>query len=135
MAFFPWRDEYSVGVKCLDEQHRSLVGILNRLYEAMQAGEGREALGEVLSSLVDYTKNHFATEESLMRRHGFPEYRHHKAKHEKMTQHVLTLAAKYESGEISNPIQITNFLKDWLGKHILKTDKLYQPFLNDKGVY
>ncbi|MCP4692450.1 MAG: hypothetical protein GY859_30680 [Desulfobacterales bacterium] len=35
---------------------------------------------------------------------------------------------------ISNPIQITNFLKDWLGKHIMQTDKAYGPFLNTKGV-
>ena len=51
-----------------------------------------------------------------------------------MTEHVLHLHQKYDSGEISNPIQITNFLKNWLAKHILETDKVYGPFLNEKGV-
>ena len=34
---------------------------------------------------------------------------------------------------IASPIQITNFLKDWLNKHILGTDQKYAPFLKTKG--
>jgi hemerythrin len=35
---------------------------------------------------------------------------------------------------IASPIQITNFLKDWLNKHILGADQKYAPFLKTKGV-
>jgi hypothetical protein len=38
----------------------------------------------------------------------------HKQKHIKLTEHVVKLKRKFDSGEISNPIQITNILKDWL---------------------
>ena len=134
MAFFEWKEDYSVGVKKLDDQHKKLVSYLNKLYESMKAGEGKDVLDEVLNGLVAYTKEHFATEESLMKLYKYPGYEEHKGKHTSMTAHVVKMKAKVDSGEISNPIQITNFLKEWLAKHILGTDKAYGPFLNQKGV-
>ena len=134
MSFFEWKDDYSVGVNKIDKQHEKLVGYLNELDESMKAGKGKDSLGVVLNGLVEYTKTHFTTEESLLKLHKFPGFEEHKKKHIKMTEHVLSLNRKYASGEISNPIQITNFLKEWLAKHILETDKLYGPFLNGKGV-
>lgn len=134
MAFFGWKDEYSVGIKKFDDQHKRIVGYLNELYEAMNKGKGKEALGEVLKGLLEYTRTHFLAEESLMKMYNYPGYEEHRAKHEKMTLHVIGLVKKYESGEITSPIQITNFLKDWLGKHIMGTDNAYGPFLKSKGV-
>ncbi len=134
MAFFAWKDEYSVGVKKFDEQHKRIVGYLNELYEAMKEGKGRDVLGEVLNGLLEYTGSHFQAEESLMKLYKYPDFDAHRMKHQKMARHVANLIEKFNSGEISNPIQITNFLKDWLGKHIMQTDMAYGPFLNAKGV-
>jgi len=134
MDLFQWRDNYSVGIKKVDEQHKKIVGRLNDLYESMKAGKGKETLGVVLKDLFEYTKTHFVTEESLLALYKFPDFEEHKKKHEKMKEHVLILNQKFVSGEISTPLQITNFLKEWLAKHILETDKVYGPFLNEKGV-
>jgi len=134
MDFFPWKEEYSVGIKKFDDQHKSLVGFLNELYEAMNDGKGKDSLGKVLSNLVQYTKTHFTSEEALMKLYDYPEQAAHKQKHESMAGHVLRLVKKFEEGDISNPVQITNFLKEWLAKHILETDKAYGPYLREKGV-
>lgn len=134
MDLFQWKDCYSVGIKNVDEQHKKIVGLLNNLYEAMKAGKGKETLGVVLKDLFEYTKTHFVTEESLLALYKFPDFEEHQKKHEKMKEHVLILNQKFVSGEISSPLQITNFLKEWLAKHILETDKVYGPFLNEKGV-
>ncbi|MBI5594357.1 MAG: hemerythrin family protein [Deltaproteobacteria bacterium] len=134
MAFFEWKNDYSVGIAKIDDQHKVLVGFLNELFESMQAGKGKNALDSVLTNLVQYTKTHFASEESLMKLYKYPDYEAHKQKHDNMTGHVLELKRQLDSGQISNPIQITSFLKDWLSKHIMGTDKLYGPFLNAKGV-
>jgi len=134
MAIFEWKNDYSVGIAKIDEQHMELVVFLNELYDSMKAGKGKDTLNAVLKNLMEYTKTHFATEESLMKLYMYPDYEVHKQKHEKMTQHVLELKKHFDSGQISSPIQITNFLKDWLVKHIQVTDKSYGPFLNAKGV-
>ncbi len=135
MAFFDWKEEYSVNIREIDIQHQKLVEMLNSLYEALKKGEGIDALGATLSDLISYTKTHFATEESLMKAHGYPDYVTHKDKHERMTGKVLDYAKKYEAGEIRSPIEISTFLKDWLKKHIMQTDMRYSDFLNGKGVH
>jgi len=134
MTNFEWKNDYRVGIAEIDDQHKVLVGFLNESYEAMRAGKGKDTLDSVLKNLVQYTKIHFATEEKLMKMHKFPDYEVHKQKHEKMTARVMELKHQFDSGQISSPIQITNFLKDWLSKHIMGTDKAYGPFLNAKGV-
>ena len=65
MAYFSWKDEYRVGVIAIDSQHQRLVSYLNDLYEAMEAGTGREKVIEILDGLIVYTKLHFKTEEEL----------------------------------------------------------------------
>jgi hemerythrin-like metal-binding protein len=134
VAFFPWKPEYSVGIEKFDRQHKVLVHYLNELYEALQAGRGQRALAHVLNGLMVYTRTHFADEEALMKRCGYPGYAEHKRKHDKMTAHVRMLKKKFDSGEISSPVQITNFLNSWLARHIMGTDKAYGPFLIKKGV-
>lgn len=134
MAYFPWRAVYATGIAKIDQQHRQLVDHLNHLYDAMQAGQGRDALAEVFEGLVVYTQRHFADEEGLMKLHRFADYDAHKATHAKMAAHVRKLQQDFRAGKISSPIQITNFLKDWLAKHIMDTDQKYAPFLRSKGV-
>jgi len=128
MTFFPWEDRYRIGVDKIDLQHEKLVGLLNDLYNAMHAGEGRAALSRVLTGLTRYVETHFQTEEQIMRDRGYPDLALHRRKHEKMTQKVGDLQSAFESGKIISPVQISNFLKGWLQKHILETDRQFGDF-------
>ena len=123
------------GIDKIDRQHQKLVGFLNELYDAMKKGKGNEALKKVFGGLVLYTKTHFADEEKLLADNGYPDYAAHKAKHEKMTAKVMEMHKDFLAGKISSPVQITNFLKDWLAKHIMETDRKYGPYLNGKGIH
>ena len=135
MSFFDWKPEYSVNIAEIDQQHQKLVAMLNMLHEAMQKGEGRAVLGRILTNLAVYTKTHFATEERLMKSHEYPDYAIHKEKHRKMTEVVHKHVEQFESQELKNPIEVFQFLKDWLKKHIIQTDMGYSAYLNSKGVY
>ena len=134
MAFFDWKEEYSVGIAQIDEQHRKLVGMVNELYEAMKAGKGNDVLGKVLTELVQYTKTHFATEENLFKLHGYPEAAPHKQQHDELTARAGDLSTKFRNGEPVLSVSVSNSLKDWLQKHICGSDRKYGPFLNSKGV-
>lgn len=135
MAHFEWKDQYSVGIPVIDEQHKKLVAMVNELYEAMSTGKGKDVLGKVLNDLIQYTKVHFQLEERLMQQHGYPEFAAHKAEHDTLTHQALDLSAKYVKGQAALTIQTGNFLRDWLAKHIQGTDKKYAPFLQAKGVH
>lgn len=134
MAFFTWKDEYSVQIKEIDDQHRQLVGMVNELHEAMMQQRAKEVLGPILNRLVNYCATHFATEERLMKTHGYLEYGEHKAKHDKIAAKVVALQDDYKSDKFNLTIEVSQFLKDWLDKHILGTDKKYCAHLHGKGV-
>lgn len=133
MSFFPWEDRYRLGYDPIDRQHERLVELVNALYEAMYAGEGKAVLARTLEELLAYTGSHFKAEERLMARVGFPDLAEHRRVHQRMAGHVGELKAKYDAGELSSPVQISNFLKKWLTRHILGTDHKLKPFLRTDG--
>ncbi|MFP4032824.1 MAG: bacteriohemerythrin [Desulfococcaceae bacterium] len=132
-VFFPWEDRYRLGFDAIDRQHRHLVELVNELYRAMYAGEGRTVLARTLDELMAYTATHFEDEERLMARFNYPDLEAHRQVHRKMAHHVAGLKARYDSGELSSPVQIGNFLKNWLTRHILGTDHKFKPFLTSDG--
>jgi hemerythrin len=131
---FPWSDDYCVGVLIVDTQHQGLVDIINELHHAMIVGEGKHALGGIISRLIKYTQVHFKTEEDYMQAYGYPEYLSHKLEHDELTKQVLDLQGKFLRNEVGLTVEVLAFLKDWLTHHILGSDKKYGPFLNAKGV-
>lgn len=134
MAHFDWKDEYSVNITAIDLQHKRLVNLINELFEAMQTGQGAAALGKVLDGLLNYARTHFTAEENLMREHGFPGLEAHVKLHQDFTARIGELHAQFKDGRMTSALGISTFLKDWLVKHILGTDKQYTAFLNAKGV-
>ncbi|MDH3976467.1 MAG: bacteriohemerythrin [Deltaproteobacteria bacterium] len=132
--FFPWRKEFEVNIREIDNQHKELVKIINSLQEAINLGEGKERLAQVLENLLAYTDFHFAAEEKLLKKHGYPHYEEHKRKHIAMREKVISLIQDYNRGRIAMTFSVLKFLQDWLSKHIMGTDKLYGEYLNKKGV-
>jgi hemerythrin len=72
MALLTWNESYSVKVKQCDDDHKKLFSSLNALHEAMMAGKGADAVRQTLKELADYTRYHFASEESLMQKTSYP---------------------------------------------------------------
>lgn len=134
MAFFEWSEKLATGVPEMDEQHKKLLNIINELYEAMKQGKGREVVDKVISELVKYTDYHFASEENLMSKYGYPELANHKKEHEYFKNKIKEFSDKKAKGEITLSIEIMNFLKDWLTNHIMHTDKKYGPFIQQKKI-
>ena len=135
MPLMEWNEKLSVNVKQFDDEHKRLVGMVNDLFDAVQGGRGKDALGSILDGLISYTKTHFANEERYMKQHSFPAFAAHKAEHDALTAQVIDVQKKYNSGATAAlSMEVMNFLKNWLGKHIQGTDKKYGPFLNDKGI-
>lgn len=125
MAFVEWKPEYSVGVVEIDAQHRRLLDIINQLHEAMKLGGKPSMLAQVMNELVGYTRYHFAYEESLMESAGFPQLEEHRRKHRAMVGQVEAFRDHATSGKASVSLNLMSFLKDWLTKHIMHTDRLY----------
>ena len=134
MAFLKWDKSYETGVSKFDGQHQKLVGLINDLNEGMAQGKGKEIIGRVLMELINYTKEHFSAEETLMQQFNYPGYLAHKAEHDKLVKEAGALMEKHQSGAMSLSIETSTFLKQWLTNHILVIDKKYSSFFQGKGV-
>ncbi len=132
--FLEWKDDYSVGIDSIDQQHKKLISLINQLQTAIDYSTGKEFEQEALDELVDYTKTHFSYEEGLLRDNDYPDYENHKAQHEKMFKKVEEVLSDYEHDQDSAMSDAVEYLKDWLIKHINGTDKEYSSYLIGKGV-
>lgn len=134
MALIEWSDQFSVGIKSVDDQHKVIVTYINELNDAMLANKGNDVMGKILESLVNYTKTHFAYEESFFKKHGYAETEAHTKEHKDLTDQVLKFGQDFKAGKATVSADLMKFLKTWLMNHIMKSDKKYTSFLVSKGV-
>lgn len=134
MSYFVWEDRFSVHVKEIDDQHKTLVGMLNTLYGAMVANKGREVHKDIIYEMVRYARVHFETEEKYMQRTDYAEYHAHKSEHDQFTAKALDLKERADKEYFILTLEIMNFLKEWLQNHILVTDSRYAKHFNAQGI-
>jgi hemerythrin len=123
MAHIQWTADLDTGIDVIDSQHKRIVAYINQLQDARLDG-GREAVGQVVEELVDYTLSHFAFEESLMEEAGYRYLNAHKRVHELFTRRVTDYQRRFADGEdIAEPLETT--LTTWLLNHIRHDDADY----------
>lgn len=133
MPLMDWTDKLSVGIGTIDGDHKQLVSMANELFEAMRTAKGKDVLGKILDGLIAYTKTHFAREETYMGKHAYPREHDHKAEHAAFVKTVLEVQTKFKAGETAVlSMQVLNFLRDWLVKHIQGSDRALGAFLQTK---
>ena len=134
MPIFTWDNSYSVKVATVDMQHKTLVGMINELNDAMVAGKGRQAIEKIINGLIKYTATHFKLEEDYFDRYSYPDTAAHKREHAAFVNKVTQFKGDYEGGRLGLSIEVMNFLSAWLKEHIKGCDQKYTTFLNSKGV-
>jgi hemerythrin len=131
--FIDWSDELSVGIEEIDEQHKVLLRLINQMHTAIHKRHGSEAVSTILAELIEYTRIHFAVEESLMRILNYSGYAEHHDQHQELLEHVIQLQKKLASGKTAISFELMHFLKKWLTRHILEEDMLYSGFFLAAG--
>ncbi len=132
---FQWNNSYSVKVSAMDAQHKQLFEIVHELYTAMRLGHGKDVAGGVLKRLIDYTVDHFAAEEKLMKENGYPGLAAHCIEHRALEEKVIAFKKNFDAGSKTITPDLMKFLQNWLTTHILNIDQQYSNFLNSRGVF
>ena len=133
MALMKWSDMLSVKVARFDKEHQNLIAIINDLHEAMMVGKGKEVVTSILKRLMDYTSTHFKSEELVLSQYGYPDLAQQKAEHKKFINQILDIQKQLLENK-AFPSTVLSFLRDWLNNHIMKEDKKYGSYLNEKGL-
>jgi hemerythrin len=134
MPLMEWTTDLSVKVSEIDDQHRKLIGLINKLHDAMRAGQGKEVLEGTLQELAAYTVYHFQNEEKYMQQFNYPGYLKHKGEHAAFVKKVMDFQKDFAAGRLGVTLDLMNFLRDWVNKHIKETDKQYSALFNQRGL-
>ena len=123
-----WSDAMSVGSDELDHDHQRLIEIINRLWMADSMGN-RQIIEFVLDDLVNYTEFHFAHEEGLLAKVGFPDMDRHIKIHRSICCRLEEFRWEYFQGMRDELRRVLlEFVTAWLNKHILEEDMQYSSY-------
>jgi len=122
MALIGWKDEYSVGVPAVDEEHRDLIELINTLYDNMRSPERDTDVNEFLGEIYARIASHFALEELLMRQHGYDEYLQHKSDHEQLLDEIRDIMDDFEDGKLLDDADLARRLDAWFSEHFRTRD-------------
>ena len=120
---FVWTEQYSLGQPDIDREHKALFRMAQQLNEAMLRGDAQAELAGLFARLVAYTKFHFTNEEALMRGTNYPDTASHVREHDQFTAKVAALEREFENGKTTVTAETMEFLRGWLGHHIVGTDQ------------
>jgi len=132
MALIIWEKAFAVGVEALDADHIVIFSLINHIHEAKQSGTDESAVATILKVLLNQAHAHFAREEGLLRKYGYPGLERHREMHLMMAARLEELHDAYlasRSPEISD--EIVGLLSLWLEEHILEADQAYKDFLQE----
>ncbi len=122
-----WSSQYSLGLDEIDEQHKALLELINKIWQAIIDRSETKIVFGLVEELEKYTLAHFAAEETFMRVTNYPDFAAHKKEHQTF---VARVAAEKKRALLvgSLSLDLMHFLRDWLIDHILVSDKDYADF-------
>jgi len=125
MEIFKWYKKYSVNNEELDNHHKALFDILNRLFENCLSNNAVNCLESVADELISYADYHFTAEEKYMRDIGYEDIDKQISEHEYFTQKALELKQVINKNDYELTKEFTVSLLGWILKHVTEEDKKY----------
>lgn len=136
MPYFTWKEEMSVGLARLDDDHKALIAIINRLAAAVEdarrgAPMAPGIIDRTLQDLIRYTEYHFGREEAVLEATGYRTLREHQMKHHRFVDDLRELrATRPGGGDLAYSLELLDFLRHWLTRHIMVEDQSYRDLVH-----
>jgi hemerythrin len=129
-----WYSIYSVGIDCVDRQHKALLAYTNQLYDVRNKQLAAIEKLRLIRNALSYVDAHFKTEEDIMLAIGFDKYDDHKKEHTDLVKTVFSVIADFEASGQINVKALADYLAKWIVNHIAKTDRIHFKNMIDKGL-
>ena len=126
---FRWEKAYSVGLEEIDDQHKMMFSIINKLFNSTCP----QQVTEVIDELKEYLDVHFATEEKYMSEFNYPELEIHHRIHQEFREQIDQLGIDKTIDFNEASMDLLQVLYDWIVRHILNDDKKYAPYICQKN--
>ena len=134
MESINWKDEFSVGVKELDDQHKKLLAMINKLIIEQKTLTDPKTIADLLTEMTDYAQVHFRAEEYLMAEYGYEQKTLQEKQHQAFIDKTISFCSASDIGPNILSTALLDYLGTWLVEHILQEDMKYKEFFRSKGL-
>lgn len=141
MPLINWNDSIALNIGEIDNQHKQLVDIINKMFDAINDARGNDVIDEILKKLIAYTNYHFVTEEKYFDQFKYQDSKIHKEQHRYLLEQINEFKKTFDEGKRMRDgsdtvltVDLWNFLKSWLINHIQISDRKYASLFKAKGV-
>jgi hemerythrin len=118
----------------LDEDHQKLADMVNRITQALDDGRAGEC-EELVANFINSTKAHFAREEALLVKAGYPNVKKHQDHHKGLgvkMDHMLEFAKMAGENQMAGE-SLRKELVFFLMDDVITTDMEFKNFIENKA--
>lgn len=132
-----WNDALDFGIAVLDDGHRELVDLYNRIVRACVTDPQISVVRERIRTFLMYARWHFEEEEERMRWCRYPQYMDHHTDHARLLQDAEDFVANLGHAlEPEDSLAVVSYFKYWLTRHLASKDADFKAYLqtHDSGL-
>lgn len=123
IEFLAWSDELCIDHDAIDEQHRELITLTNRVHQATLYDHDVWGRRDAFARLRAHTERHFRFEEALLQDIGWADLPAHRAQHDALLDRLYDL----EERSLANPRltmddTFVELFNGWVTEHIRNAD-------------
>ena len=122
MPIIEWSDNYAIGNQVIDDQHKKIFIVLNKLYDSYMDNGCGKIYEIAVERLFSLSIEHFAVEERLMCEWGHSEYAEHVQEHKLFSQKVSQLHEMLGTANRERVRELIEYLSNWIIKHEIVRD-------------
>jgi len=130
--FIEWNKDYELGIAQIDEQHKHLIDLINKLDGARHSHSPKECIEKVFLELINYSNYHFTLEERAMKNENYSRLDLHISSHDLFVQYIHKCYYKNKKNDYFAISDALKFLSDWIVDHIMVEDRNFTMILLDQ---
>lgn len=131
-----WKEGLTFGIKGIDHQHQEIFARFDHFSDACEESAGGNEVLALLEFLDNYAVVHFAEEEGILERNGYPELGRHRKQHRSFLEELARLRVQIldDGPDHREVLARKKGLRQWLVDHIDHVDREYVAFIRGAGV-
>jgi diguanylate cyclase (GGDEF)-like protein/hemerythrin-like metal-binding protein len=122
-----WDPELECDDALVNQQHREMFNLANALLDGWTSNAPRGSVEARMTALLDHVVRHFADEEAMLQRVGYPALAQHRAQHRVLVEEALELRHRFQGGTL-NVEELVSFVVGRVARdHLMGADVLFFP--------
>jgi hemerythrin-like metal-binding protein len=128
VPFIVWREEFSIGVPAVDQEHQEMIQLINEAHDVLSRQDNFEVSAiEFLGEIYEKISAHFSREEKIMIESHYDQYVDHKSDHKRLLDDILDIMENIKNQTYYNEQIFSQQLNVWFGNHFKTKDaRLHQ---------